>query len=676
MAVSQSLTLTESNVVISSNASKVRILWQSTQTGESWNGYTRTAKYYVSINGGAETEYLVSYTLPQNATATIVDTTITVNHKSDGTGSVKVRTWMDTGISVGVVTQTKTLNLTTIARASTLDALSCNTAHFNGTLTYKYTPKSSSYYNRCNIALNIDGVYTAVKTINLGQKGASQQTATVNLSESELSAIYNKLPSAKKGTLRFTLRTYSDSGYSTQIGGGPYKEVTLTIPNIDATQPTATMTLTPVSSLASPFNTVYIKGKSKVTVSLASGVGKYGATITSYKISIAGKGGSSPYTSGYLVNPGSVTITGTVTDSRGYSRTYTNTITVVDYSAPKIIPISAESEVIAARCDSGGNLSETGTYLKIKAKRSYSKVNISGANKNLCYIRYRYKKEGGSFSSWTTILATTASSDEITTGALLGGALDVTSSYLVQVQAVDTIGEVGTTSLSLPTERVYMHKAASINSLALGEYAEEANTVSLAKDIGLRLKGGYKPIEIPQYTDFDTLTTPNMYFGRYTYTPEYVNCPIKTQSTFSLEVISMGRDGQLLQRVTRCSEEGTVYERQYYSYEWHEWECVNPPLVVDVEYRTNERYLGKPVYTKVIYCDTLPNTTYKLFAHGATVKQVIRCVGQMSDGNSIPFHFNATNWVEIYGGPEYVVILAGNDKTNRSAYAQLWYVKD
>jgi hypothetical protein len=99
-------------------------------------------------------------------------------------------------------------------------------------------------------------------------------------------------------------------------------------------------------------------------------------------------------------------------------------------------------------------------------------------------------------------------------------------------------------------------------------------------------------------------------------------------------------------------------------------------MVVDVEYRTNERYLGKPVYTKVIYCDTLPNTAYKLFAHGATVKQVIRCVGQMSDGNSIPFHFNATNWVEIYGGPEYVVILAGNDKTDRSAYAQLWYVKD
>lgn len=498
MAVSQSLTLTESNVVTSANTSKVRILWQSTQTGESWNGYTRTAKYYVSINGGAEAEYLVSYTLPQNATATIVDTTITVNHKSDGSGSVSVRTWMDTSISVGVVTQTKSLNLTTIPRASSMDALSCNTAYFNGTMTYKYTPKSSSFYNRCNIALNIGGTYTAVKTVNLGQKAASQQTATVALSESELSIIYNKLPNDKKGTLRFTLRTYSDSGYSAQVGDALHKEVTLIIPNISATQPTATLTLTNVTSLSSPFNTIYVKGKSKVTVALTGGEGKYGASIKSYTVSVAGKSATPPYTSGYLVTPGTVTITGTVTDSRGYSRTYTNTITVVDYSVPKIIPISSESEVVAARCDSAGNLKDTGTYLKIKAKRSYSKVYISGANKNLCYIRYRYKKEGGSFSSWTTILATTAASDEIVTGALLGGALAVTSSYVVEVQAVDTIGETGTTTLSLPTERVYMHEAGSINSLGIGKYAEEENTVDVAEDMTVKVRGdlfvGGRPI--------------------------------------------------------------------------------------------------------------------------------------------------------------------------------------
>lgn len=675
MAVSQSLTLTESNVSTSANTSKVRILWQSTQTGESWNGYTRTAKYYVSINGGAETEYMVSYTLPQNSTATIVDTTITVTHKPDGSGSVTVRTWMDTSISVGVVTQSKSLNLTTIARASTLDALSCNTAYFTGTMTYKYTPKSSSFYNRCNVALNLDGTYTSVKTINLGQKAASQQTAAVTLSESELSIIYNKLPSAKKGTLRFTFRTYSDSEYSTQIGDAGDKEIILYIPNIDETKPTATMTLTPVSSLPSPFNTLYIKGMSKVDANFTNAEGKYGATIKSYSMSVGGKSYGSPYTSGYLSTSGSLTVTGKITDSRGFSRTYTQTITVLAYSDPKILPVSGESAIVAARCDSSGNLSDSGKYLKIKARRSYSTVTASGVQKNFCSIRYRYKAEGGSYSSWTTILATTASSDSVTTGALLGN-LDVKTSYIVQVQAVDTMGKTGTATISIPTERIYCHKAGSINSLGFGEYVEEENLVSIAGDIGVRAKGGFVPLEIPEYTDFNTLTKPNYYYARYTYVPGYVNCPISVQTTFSLEVIAMGKDGQLLQRITRCAAEATTYERQYYSSEWHEWECVNPPMVVGVEYRTTERYMGKPVYTKLIYCETLPNATNKTFEHGATAKQVIRCVGQMSDGNSLPFHFNTSNWVEIYAGPQYVVILASNDKSKMNAYAQIWYIKD
>lgn len=484
MAVSQSLTLTESNVVTSANTSKVRILWKSTQTGDSWNGYTRTAKYYVSINGGAEKEYLVSYTLPQDSTATIVDTTITVNHKSDGSGTVAVRTWMDTRISAGVITQNKSLPLTTIPRASSFDALSCSTAYFNGTLSYKYTPKSASFYNRCVASLNLNGTYTTVKTINLGQKAASQQTATLVLSESELSTVYNKLPSTTKGTLRFTFSTYSDSGYSSQIGDAVNKEIILYIPNIDATQPTATMTLTPVSSLASPFNTMYIKGKSKVTVALTNGAGKYGATIKSYTVSVGGASGTAPYTSGYFTKAEEVTIIGTVTDSRGFSRKYTQKITVIDYSVPKVINISSESEVVAARCDANGNLIDNGTYLKIKAKRSYSKL----SGNNTCSIRYRYKKEGGSYSAWTTILATNASSDEIVTGALLG-TLTPMSSYLVQIQAVDTIGEMGTTTISLPTERVYRHKAASINALGIGKYAEGANTVDVAEDMTVKVRG-------------------------------------------------------------------------------------------------------------------------------------------------------------------------------------------
>ena len=704
MSVTQSLSLTESDVKTLNNTSKVRILWQSTQSGESWNGYTRTAKYYVSINGEAEKEYSVSYTLPQNSTKTIVDTTITVTHKSNGSGSVTVRTWMDTSISAGVVTQTKSLNLTTIPRASSMDALSCATDYFTGELTYKYTPKSESFYNRCNISLNIDGVFTAVKTVNLGQKAASQQTATVTLSESELSIIYNKLPSTTKGKLRFTLRTYSDSGYSTQVGDFGYKEITLTIPNDTTTQPTMTMALSPVSDFTSS-SAIYVKGLSKVKASFTNGAGKYGASIVSYKLTVAGKDYASPYTSDYLGAAGSVTVKGTITDSRGYSRAYTQTISVIDYakpsldslscdtiyfdgthtykytpanavfysrcvialnisgtytqirdiklgvksasqqtatvtlteselstiynkfpngtqgtlrytfrtyidsgysvqvgdapykeislnipenmdtiphaalevfpesslsspfntlyikgktkvnahltngigrygatikectvsigslsgiapmtsdfftvagevtitgtvtdsrgfshtyyqpitvidhSSPRILPVSGESEVIAARCNSEGVLDDNGTYLLIAAKRAYSKVEVDGVQNNYCKIQYRYKVDGGSYSSWTEILSRTASSDEIVTGALLEGTLSTTSTYMVQIRAIDDLGEAGTTNIFISTEKVYMHEAASMNSLGIGKYAEDENVVDIAEDITTIIRG-------------------------------------------------------------------------------------------------------------------------------------------------------------------------------------------
>ena len=65
MGVSQNLTVTQKSRDFAGNFSKVRIRWTSTQSGSSWNGYNRTAYYYVSVNGGAEKKYSVKYTLPQ-----------------------------------------------------------------------------------------------------------------------------------------------------------------------------------------------------------------------------------------------------------------------------------------------------------------------------------------------------------------------------------------------------------------------------------------------------------------------------------------------------------------------------------------------------------------------------------------------------------------------------------
>lgn len=41
--------------------------------------------------------------------------------------------------------------------------------------------------------------------------------------------------------------------------------------------------------------------------------------------------------------------------------------------------------------------------------------------------------------------------------------------------------------------------------------------------------------------------------------------------------------------------------------EWQPWEWVNPPMLLGVEYKTTERYLGKPVYTQIINCGSMPD---------------------------------------------------------------------
>lgn len=41
------------------------------------------------------------------------------------------------------------------------------------------------------------------------------------------------------------------------------------------------------------------------------------------------------------------------------------------------------------------------------------------------------------------------------------------------------------------------------------------------------------------------------------------------------------------------------------------WEWVNPPMQLGVEYRTTERYLGKPVYVKVVNCGSAPSNSMK-----------------------------------------------------------------
>lgn len=635
-------------------------------------GYTTsgTGTFYIAIAGSVQSTN--KYMNIGTGWADAGSITRTILHNDDGTKSVSISaSGSMPSTTLAATSCSGMVKLNTIPRASTITSVA-NKSLGNSCIV-AWTPLSKTF--RYKLQFSLGGWFYTTDPIH------PNTTAAYNYIYDPLPLeVANQLSSAKTGTMKVVLTTYSDSDAKTKVGSSSSKEFTVTVPDNASTKPAVTMSLAPVhfKSLGDAFNSVYIQGKSKVQATL-SAEGKYSAKISSYSMEALGKiDTSSPYQSDFLPDSGSVTIKGNATDSRGYIGSATKNITVLPYSKPKIIPASGESAIICARCDKDANLSESGTYLKIKAKRSYSTVTSSGVQKNFCSIRYKYKAVSAtSYSSWVTILASdSVSSDEVETDALLDGALSATQSYMVQIGVIDTIGEESVTTIIIPTDSIYMCRAGDIDSLGIGEYVEEPNTVSIAERLNVKIKGSIVSNEIGQGVDLNNLTKPNTYIGRYTYTPTYLNCPISAQSTFLLEVLSLGRDGQLLQRLTRCHDEATVYERQYYSEEWHEWECVNPPMKVDEEYRTKERYLGKPVYTKTINFGALPNATKKTVAHGASPTQVIRCVGQMSDGNSIPFHFNSTNWVEIYAGPQYVVALTGDNKSSATAYAQIWYIKD
>lgn len=87
------------------------------------------------------------------------------------------------------------------------------------------------------------------------------------------------------------------------------------------------------------------------------------------------------------------------------------------------------------------------------------------------------------------------------------------------------------------------------------------------------------------------------------------------------------------------SDEGLMSARRSYHYlfgGWQPWEWINPPTLLGVEYRTVERYNGKPVYDKAINFGQAPNATYKDVSHGIDhFSQLVSYTGMMGGANLI-----------------------------------------
>lgn len=103
--------------------------------------------------------------------------------------------------------------------------------------------------------------------------------------------------------------------------------------------------------------------------------------------------------------------------------------------------------------------------------------------------------------------------------------------------------------------------------------------------------------------------------------------------------------------------------------EWKPWEWVNPPMMLNTEYRTTERYQGKPVYTKAcgpVHGTATASTVLTLvnqFNIQYSVQETIvecKClIGTYSDGKLV----NAVDNVTFYNSDSLYIRRTGMDKS-------------
>ena len=455
MSVNQTLTLEQIGQSITNNTSKVRIKWTSQQTGSSYNNAPGDkAYYYITINGGTETEHTVAFTLPQNTTKTILDTTLTVSHKADGTGSIKVRTWMDTEISAGVITQTKTLALDTIPRASVVSAPKTGT--LGTALKITIDRKSASFTDKLYYKV---GSKNAVKITGYDGKTTYNWTPPIDLA--------TNAPNSANLAATIICETYNGTSYV----GRSECTVTLAIPS--SVVPMLSVSVTDPTGNKTKYTGYFLQLLSKIKVAI-TGTGAQGSTIKSYSIKVGWSAGSGTLytasaatgTTGLLPYYGTVYITCAVTDSRGRTATKSLSYTVSKYSVPTISSISA------TRCTQNGTANRTGEYGKV----TFTAAITALSNKNTAAYKVQYREYGA--ETWTTA-ATPAAGNYNPKDISTIFPADTNKRYTVRVVATDAFSTSNSSMRDIAASFVLQHLAKSKSSLGIGRLCDDDKTKAL-----------------------------------------------------------------------------------------------------------------------------------------------------------------------------------------------------
>ena len=572
------------NVTTNSSALKI-YLTVYRNDGYSNSAYNLSTKPSVTLKvGGTTMSPTIKYIdTREGEHCVFAELSTNVKHKDDGTLKLDLSAsfthYGSDSLTGGSVSGTITLD--TIARASTITSVSDVT--LGKTCTIKWTPQSKSFRYKLKFSRGNLDIWSEVIHPNT----TSAYTYVAN--QLTVDHYASTITSNPSGTMKVSLYTYTNASATTKVGDESTKEFTATVPDNSSTKPSVTMEIEPVSNLDSPLSSLYIQGKSKVKATTLTGSGKYDAKISSLVMYVNGVSyDKSPYLSDYLPKSGKVTVKGRATDSRGYYNDDEQEIDVIPYSKPMILPSNGESNIVCERCDEHGDPSDSGTFLRIKARRTYSKVMSDDVQNNFCTIRYRYRKETStSFSEWKTILDATATTDTVDTGALEGVVSSTETSYVVQVGVIDTIGETDVVQFVIPTDFITVDIPEDFRGKSIGIFrhaiAPEGNRRRIDIDgfihgagvdtltLGTMMTASsVAPLDLNDY-----IIPGNYYSPNKENSANIANTPY-TDGGFGLEVRELQHTNYIRQKIYYGR---TALIRHWNTTEWSEWARM---LITDV----------------------------------------------------------------------------------------------
>lgn len=275
-------------------------------------------------------------------------------------------------------------------------------------------------------------------------------------------SLASEIPRATSGVCTITCNSFING----KMTGSRTCTVTLTVP-LTVVPVISSVTLQDTNETVAAQIGAFVKSLSTLSVAITA-EGIYGSSISSYRTMLDGVTytAASFTASKKLAAAGDMTLTVSVTDSRGRTATYTSTVQVLDYAIPSIRRFSVE------RCNADGSSAQVdGTKARFSFQGSVSPLN----NKNSfsCVVYYKLKNA----EAWTQAYAVNAASYTLAvSNQLLSQTYDALSSYDVKIRLADHFQEAEQ-AVSIGTKGVILDFLADGTGIGIGKVAETPGAI-------------------------------------------------------------------------------------------------------------------------------------------------------------------------------------------------------